>query len=89
MAKLTGRIIVCNVDEHIMFSSATAFVDAVLKWHVTHDAQKSADHLTVESDPPASLSTIRAEEFAHSNEDSEVDSVFEIPVRVAQETVGF
>ncbi len=88
-SKLKGEVIVCDVEEHVMFVSACAFKDGVLDWRVVHDAQKAQDHLTVEGTPPESFVHIRAEEFAHVGEDPDVDFIFEIPVRMAQEVVGF
>lgn len=31
----------CDVEEHVMLSSATAFVNGLVNWRVEHDAQKS------------------------------------------------
>jgi len=72
-----------------MFVSAAAFNDATLSWRIVHDAQQAHDHLAVEGKPPESLVRIQAEQLARVGDDREVDFVFEIPVRVAQEVVGF
>jgi hypothetical protein len=54
-----------------------------------HDAQQARDHLLVEGQPPESLARIQSEHFARVTEDREVDFIFDIPVRIAQEVVGF
>ena len=72
-----------------MFSSVAFFNTGTLSWRITHDAQEANDHLRVEGQPPASLAHIQAEQLARVGEDREVDFIFDIPVRVAQETVGF
>ncbi len=38
---------------------------------------------------PESLARIRAEQFARVSEDPEVDRIFDIPIRMAKEVVGF
>lgn len=88
-SKLNGEVIVCDVEEHVMFSSVAAFKDGTMSWRIAHDAQQANDHLLVEGRPPTSLGRIQAEQFARVSEDREVDFIFEIPIRVAQELVGF
>jgi hypothetical protein len=88
-SKFPGEVIVCDVEEHVMFASTAAFNDGAQTWRVEHDAQKALDHLVVSGQPLESLARIRAEQFAQVDEDFEVDFIFEIPVRMAQEIVGF
>lgn len=88
-SKLENELVICEVEEHVMCASATALIGGVTSWRIVHDAQQARDHLTVEGSPPASLARIQVEEFARAKEDREVDFIFEIPVRVAQEVVGF
>jgi len=88
-SKLKGEAIICDVEEHVMFASVAAFKDGSLSWRIVHDAQLASDHLLVEGAPPESLAYIRTEQFARVSEDREVDFIFDIPIRVAQELVGF
>jgi hypothetical protein len=88
-SKLKGEVIICDVEEHVMYASVTAFKDSSLSWRIVHDAQQASDHLSVEGVPPKSLPKIQTEQFARVSEDREVDFIFEIPIRVAQELVGF
>jgi hypothetical protein len=88
-SKFTGEVVVFAVEEHVMFASAAAFSDGRLRWRVAHDEQEARDHLAVEGNPPQSLKHIQAEQLARMPEDPEVNFVIEIPVRLAQEVVGF
>jgi hypothetical protein len=45
--------------------------------------------LTITGTPPESHARIRAEQFARVSEDPEVDRIFDIPIRIAKEAVGF
>jgi len=87
--KLRGEVVLFDVEEHVMFASAADYKDGRLSWRIAHDAQETPDHLVVEGNPPESLKRIRAEQLARMTEDPEVDFVIEIPVRIAQEIVGF
>ncbi len=88
-SELKGEVVVCDVEEHVMFASAAAFNDGTLSWRIVHDAQQAQDHLAVEGKPPESLVRIQAEQFARVGDDRRVDFVFEIPIQLAQEVVGF
>lgn len=88
-SKLKGEVIICDVEEHVMFASVAAFRDGTQSWRIVHDAQQASDHLLVEGAPPKSLPTVQMEQFARVSEDREVDFIFDIPIRVAQELVGF
>src|SRR6266700_164787 len=88
-SKLKGEVIVCDVEEHVMYASVAAFKDSNQSWRIVHDAQQASDHLLLEGSPPQSLPKIQTEQFARVSEDREVDFIFDIPIRVAQELVGF
>jgi hypothetical protein len=88
-SKLKGEVLMCDVEEHVMFVSVSAFNHGIQSWRIVHDAQLSRDHLIVEGNPPESFGRIRDEELARVESDREVDFIFEIPVRMAQELVGF
>jgi hypothetical protein len=88
-SKLNGEVIICDVEEHVMFVSVAALKNGTMNWRIVHDAQQASDHLLVEGQPPESLARIQSEQFARVTEDREVDFIFDIPVRIAQELVGF
>jgi hypothetical protein len=82
-------VIICDVEQHVMFVSVSAFKNGSMSWRIVHDAQQAADHLLIEGTQPQSFARIQAEQFARVSEDREADFIFDIPVRVAQELVGF
>ena len=88
-SKLEREVIICHVEEHVMFASASAFSEGVQRWRIVHESEKARDHLVVEGKPPETFDSIRAQEFARVKDDPEVDFIFEIPIRMAQEIVGF
>ena len=88
-SKLGGEVIICDVEEHVMFVSAAAFKNGTTTWRIVHDAQQASDHLLLEGQPKESLARVQKEQFTRVSEDREVDFIFDIPVRVAQELVGF
>ena len=77
--KLDGDVVICDVEEHVMFVSAAAFNNGKLSWRVLHDSQKAQDHLIVEGNPPEGFGPIRNQELARVDSDREVDFIFEIP----------
>lgn len=88
-SKLNGEVIICDVEEHVMFVSVAAFKNGTMTWRIVHDAQQAADHLVIDGTPPEPFASIQREQFARVSEDREVDFIFDIPVRLAQELVGF
>src|SRR5712671_5084328 len=40
-----GDVIVCDVEEHVMYASTSAFNDGSLIWRIVHDAQQAQEHL--------------------------------------------
>ena len=88
-SRLNGEVVICDLEEHVMFVSVAAFNNGTMSWRIVHDAQQAPDHLAIEGTPPESLARIQTEQFARVGEDREVDFIFDIPVRVAQELVGF
>ena len=71
-----------------MVSTAAGWDDGRESWSVTHDAQVDLKHLEVRGEPPREFARIRDELFAKQTEDT-CDYIFDIPVEVAAEVVGF
>jgi len=61
--KLKGEVIVCDVEEHVMYASVAAFKDGNLSWRIVHDAQQASDHLLLEGAPPRN----RSQRFNRNN----------------------
>ena len=89
VSKLSGEVVICDVEEHVMFSSVVDFKNCTVIWRIVHDAQQANDHLLVEGNPPKSLARIQCEQYTRVKDDRDVDFIFDIPIRVAHEVVGF
>lgn len=95
LASLSARseIIRCMVEEHVMASSAELWAGGRQRWSISHQGEDGPKGLEVSGSPPESLDRIRAQmeeaQEAEGGEDAEVDYIFEIPLRVAQEIAGF
>ncbi len=88
-----GVALGCFVEEHVMYSHATAWRDSSKEWSLVHESERGALHLEVEGTPPSSFAKLRAErESAQRSEEqseSTVDHIFDIPVAVAEAETGF
>jgi len=92
----SGEAIGCFVEEHVMFSSASAWKNGKKLWHVAHKGEEG-DVLDLETsgDLPAEFESIRKDLFAkqekEATEDDElkVDHVFDLPAQLAKKLTGF
>ena len=87
------EVVTCTVEEHVMVSEATGWRDGQRVWRVTHDAQRSIEHLQTEGELPSAFASIRdrlsAEQRAAGGEDSDTDYFFDIPVELAMSFSGY
>lgn len=87
------ELIACSVEEHAMYSRAQRWAAGRKVWSVSHDAQASFDHLSAEGDLPAEFDAVRTrhaeQQQAEGGRSAGVDLYFEIPLVLAQTTVGF
>jgi hypothetical protein len=88
-----AEAVACVAEEHVMFSSSQGWVDGHSEWSVEHDAQERIGHLQVVGTPPAQFERIRAEleeqQQIEGGEEADVDFIFDIPLVLARELVGF
>lgn len=85
------EVVLCVVNETVMFSSAELWRDGALAWRVSHrgDGEDIRD-LTVTGTPPLEFEEIRARLFARQDaDDGRTDYVFDIPVELAEGMSGF
>jgi len=86
------KIIMGQVEEHVMYSSCCEYSAGARSWSISHDAQEDPFNLEVEGQPPDWFSEIKAEmlsrQDAENRENAEVDFIFEIPVLVAEKACG-
>lgn len=86
-------VLLCQVEEHVMASSAELWSGGKRKWWLAHEGETGPKGLVVDGDPPAALPAIRKEmealQLAKGGDDAGVDYIFEIPLKVAKSLVGF
>lgn len=87
------EILLCLVEEHVMASSAEMWFQGQRKWWVSHEGEDGPKGLDTEGDLPESFPAIRKEmeetQLAEGGEEADVDYLFEIPLSLAQQIVGF
>jgi hypothetical protein len=87
------EVLSCQVEEHVMFSSATYHANAQRIWHVEHDAQESIYHLQSEGSMPAQFdaifATLKQQQDADGGAESDVDYIHDAPVALASSIVAF
>lgn len=87
------RCLSCVVEEHAMVSYATLWRAGHMAWSVGHDAQKGILHLEATGDLPPSFRDLRdrtlQEQTRLGGQAAEEDLVFEVPLLLARELVGF
>lgn len=86
-------VVVCEVEEHVMYASAALWRGGACVWKVVHESDHGIYHLAVEGEPPAAFESVRAEcvarQDAEGGEDAGVDFIFEVPLRLAQAVAGY
>jgi hypothetical protein len=86
-------VVSCRVEEHVMFSSATCYVDGEQSWHVEHDAQAGIYSLESSGElPDASaeiFESLMGQQAAAGGAEAEVDYIHDAPISLAEAIVGF
>lgn len=88
-----GEVVTCFVEEHVMASQSSCWRDGVRVWRVDHESERGEHDLRTEGTPPASLASHHASaieaEAADPPGDLAVDFIFDVPVALAGEIVGY
>jgi len=88
-----GELLMCQVEEHVMASSAEMWDGGTRRWRIGHLGEDGPNGLAVEGEPPECVASIRREmeaaQLGAGGDDAGVDYLFEIPLKVAQTLVGF
>jgi hypothetical protein len=88
-----AQAVACSIEEHVMFSSC-AFWNAGKKiWSVMHRGERDVFDLVKSGKPPENYTSLKQElietQKLEGGENAGVDVVFEIPLRLAKQLVGF
>jgi hypothetical protein len=83
----TAEVILCEVNEGTMFSSAESFQNGQSIWRIAHlGSDGDLFDLTVEGKPPECFDVIhKTLEQEQREDDDTVDLIFEVPLDVAAE----
>ncbi len=93
--RLSGKaeVVMCFVEEHVMYSFAACWRDGQRIWSVQHDSEDGIESLMVKGQLPDSFTQISdklfAEQAAAGGKKAKVDCIFAIPVEFAQSLTGY
>jgi hypothetical protein len=86
----SAEVVGCVVEEDARFSQAFCWKDGAHLWSVTHDAERSLDHLQATGDLPAEFQDLEARALAARQEWPDgPDYLFDVPLELARAVVGF
>lgn len=87
------EIMMCQIEEHVMASSAELWISGSRKWWLSHEGENEPKGLEADGELPQCFASIRAEmegaQRAEGGDDADVDYIFDIPLKVSQALVGF
>jgi hypothetical protein len=87
------EVVLCQVEEHAMASSAELWKGGSRKWWISHRGENGPKGLETEGKLPECFASIREQmedaQRAEGGHDADVDYIFEIPLKVTQALVGF
>lgn len=90
---ISCEVIACSIEEHVMFCSSELWRNGAQIWRIEHDAQKNIEHISNFGLPPDGYSAIDQEFFEEQKKaggkKADTDYIFEIPLQVAKNIVGF
>jgi hypothetical protein len=85
--------VTCQVEEHVMASAAFAYRDGKKVWDVTHESELGKRHLLEHGQLPTEYTQVRdrllQEQDIGDREEHGVDYVWDVPVTLAYEVVGY
>jgi|CXWL01.1.fsa_nt_gi hypothetical protein len=95
LAKLSRNCdaVTCQVEEHVMASAAFAYTDGVKVWDIRHESERGPRHLREGGMLPEPYQSIKRDLIAQQDkgdaEEEGVDYIWDIPVTLAFEAVGY
>lgn len=85
--------ILLNLEEHVMSSDASGWVNGTMEWSVSHDSEKGILHLETTGNLPVEFDVIEATARAELEEDggeaSDTDFLFDVPEQLVAVVTGF
>jgi hypothetical protein len=89
----TTEVVTCFVEEHVMCSAASFWANGREVWSVMHAAAKGIEHLETKGNLPPMFESIsdrlRAEQTAAGGMRARVGHIFDIPVEIVAQLIGY
>ena len=86
-------VVVCVIEEHVMYSCAELWHNGERIWQVSHDAQQGMYDLQTAGVLPDTFESTRADLFAQQEAEggdkADVDFIFDLPLALAKQVTGF
>jgi hypothetical protein len=86
-------VLLCLVEEHVMASSSEMWSAGERVWWVSHAGEDGPKGLSTHGVLPPSFAAIREEmdraQIAAGGDEADVDYIFEIPLKLAENLIGF
>jgi hypothetical protein len=89
LAKLSAgcQVIACQIEEHVMASSAVMYADGQRAWQVQHEGDVEIENLAAEGALPVNFAAIRDRLIKQQKDEGgdppDVDFYFEVPLELA------
>lgn len=87
------QAVVCSIEEHVMFSSCAFWKNGKKVWSVKHRGDEDAFDLVKTGKLPESYSLLKKEliekQKSEGGEKADVDHIFDLPLELAKQYVGF
>jgi hypothetical protein len=87
------NVVSCQVEEHVMFSSASCYSNGESKWHVAHNAQEGIYHISTNGTLPPEFdniySVLKQKQDSSCGNESDVDYIHDVPVALAKAVTSF
>ncbi|CAN5579125.1 hypothetical protein BH11CYA1_BH11CYA1_48950 [soil metagenome] len=83
------RLVVSEVEEHVMFSASFGWENGREVWSIVHDSQAGEEHLAIKGAVPAGCAEIARFSLKKQEEENDCDYIFEIPIELARNIHGF
>lgn len=82
-------LIVCQIEEHVMYSKSSFWSSGTLKWSCSHDAQEDLYNLSESGELPENYKEIKNNHTQEQKDsDDDVDCIFDIPLVLASSICG-
>jgi len=88
-----NRLISCFVEEHVMISEASLWMEGECVWTIKHDSSVAIEHLVVSGTPPQQFQDIKQvaldNQRKQQSQQPGVDYFFDVPLALARTYCGF